>query len=410
MAKIGEFIYSWGNGHYTRMSRLNQVLGEYVTNADIHYSSKGEIYEKLLKLYPDSIDNIHNITIPTPIDGKMGPDLIRCLLNITLPVSGMSPLIRQIISYLREERRIFNEQKFDIIVSDGDMGANVLAKNRNIPSLFITNQFRPKLWTSHAYFYPGLAFISKQIAKASHILVADSPPPYTLSEFNLNFTESVAKKITYVGHFTTPNNIVASKPTDLELIINNMDFGYWMRTGNKSTNDGTGYRYQKIFANDSMTSERRIVSHARQDSNIDRVLDRNGKQYTISEAYEKKVDWLQIDVGFLSEREKNAVLEKCTYAVINGSHTVMGEILGQKQRPIIGIPVYDEHTNNLRWAEQKGLGILAKNPARVISAIQWIRNNAEMLQESLNKFGKNFLGDGARNTARIAAQTLDNKK
>ena len=410
MTKIGEFIYPWGNGHYTRMSRLNRVLKEYVTDTNIHYFSKGEIYKKLIKSYPDSIDNIHHITIPTPIDGKMGPDLFRCLLNITLPVDGMSPLIRQIISYLREERRIFNEQKFDIIISDGDMGANVLAKNRNIPSLFITNQFRPKLWANHVYLYPGLEFISRQIAKASHILVADSLPPYTLSEFNLNFSKPVAKKVTYVGHFATPNNIIPSEPTDLELLIKNMYFGYWMRTGNKSTNDGTGLRYQKIFTDDFMASERRIISHARQDPGIDRVLDYNGRKYTISEAYEKKVDWLQIDVGFLSEQEKNTVLEKCTYAVINGSHTVMGEILGQKQKPVIGIPVYDEHTNNLRWAEQKGLGILAKNPARVISAIQWIQNNTETLQESLNKFGKNFLGDGARNTAKMAAQALSDKK
>lgn len=409
MAKIGEFIYPWGNGHYTRMTRLNQVLEEYVADADIHYSSKDEIYEKLLKLYPNNTDNIHRIAIPTPIDGKMGPDLFRCLLNITLPVSGMPPLIRQIVSYLREERQIFNEQKFDIIISDGDMGANVLAKNRNIPSLFITNQFRPKLWASRAYFYPGLEFISKQIAKAGHILVADSPPPHTLSEFNLNLSESVAKKTTYVGHFTIPDTFTASKPTDLELMTHGVDFGYWMRTGNKSTNDGTGSRYREIFAKDFMASERRIVSHARQDPSIDCVLGRNGKQYTISEAYEKKVDWLQIDVGFLSEQEKNSVLEGCAYAVINGSHTVMGEILGQKRRPVIGIPVYDEHTNNLRWAEQRGLGILAKSPARVVSAIKWIRDNAETLQESLNEFGKNFLGDGARNTAKIAAQTLDKK-
>lgn len=409
MAKIGEFIYSWGNGHYTRMTRLNQVLEEYVADADIHYSSKDEIYEKLLKLYPNNTDNIHRIAIPTPIDGKMGPDLFRCLLNITLPIGGMPPLIRQIVSYLREERRIFNEQKFDIIISDGDMGANVLAKNRNIPSLFITNQFRPKLWASRAYFYPGLEFISKQIAKASHILVADSPPPYTLSEFNLNLSESVAEKTTYVGHFTTQDSLTTSKPTDLELMTHDVDFGYWMRTGNKSTNDGTGSRYQEIFAKDFMASERRIVSHARQDPSIDSVLGRNGKRYTISEAYDKKVDWLQIDVGFLSEQEKNSVLERCTYAVINGSHTVMGEILGQKRRPVIGIPVYDEHTNNLRWAEQKGLGILAKSPVRVISAIKWIRDNTETLQESLNEFGKNFLGDGARNTAKIAAQTLDKK-
>ena len=81
------------------------------------------------------------------------------------------------------------------------MGINVLARNRGIPSLFITNQFRPRLWASRFYFYPGLEFVSRQIAKAARILVADSPPPYTMCEFNLNLTAEAARKTTYVGHF-----------------------------------------------------------------------------------------------------------------------------------------------------------------------------------------------------------------
>ena len=28
MKKIGEFIYPWGNGHYTRMMRLNDNLNK----------------------------------------------------------------------------------------------------------------------------------------------------------------------------------------------------------------------------------------------------------------------------------------------------------------------------------------------------------------------------------------------
>lgn len=77
----------------------------------------------------------------------------------------------------------------------------------------------------------------------------------------------------------------------------------------------------------------------------------------------KKIDWIQIDVGYLSEQEKDRVLNLSKYAVVNGSHTVMGEILGGKSKPIIGIPIYDEHENNIKWAEKKNLGILAKkNP------------------------------------------------
>jgi hypothetical protein len=59
----------------------------------------------------------------------------------------------------------------------------------------------------------------------------------------------------------------------------------------------------------------------------------------------------------------------CKYAVVNGSHTVMGEIMGGKSKPIIGIPIYDEHTNNIRWAEEKNLGVLAIKTNQVTNGI-----------------------------------------
>ena len=38
-----------------------------------------------------------------------------------------------------------------------------------------------------------------------------------------------------------------------------------MRTGNKSTNDGTGQRYEEVFHKNEMKNEKRIISHARND-------------------------------------------------------------------------------------------------------------------------------------------------
>ena len=50
MKKIGEFIYPWGNGHYSRMMKLDAVLPKYITEQyEMFYFSKGEIYKKLLK-------------------------------------------------------------------------------------------------------------------------------------------------------------------------------------------------------------------------------------------------------------------------------------------------------------------------------------------------------------------------
>src|SRR3970040_1167236 len=251
-----------------------------------------------------------------------------------------------------------------------NMKSIILAKQK-----FITNQFRPKLWKSRFYFYPSVVFISKQIAKATRIIVADSPPPYTICEYNLNFSDKVKEKVTYVGHFAT-NKVLENKlTTNLEKLIQDNEFGYWMRTGNRSTNDVTGEKYEEVFHDIKIKSEKRIISHARNDPSIDRVLGKDGKKYSILDALETQVDWIQIDIGFLTETAKQTVLRFCKYAVINGSHTVMGEILGVHSKPIIGMPVYDEHTDNLRWAEEKNLGILAQNKSRVIDAISKITNN-----------------------------------
>ncbi|HEY5735764.1 MAG TPA: glycosyltransferase [Nitrosopumilus sp.] len=410
MLKIGEFIYPWGSGHYSRMMRLNDVLGEYIKEEfEVHFSSKDHVYEKLLKKFPDQKEKIHEILMPTPIDGKFGPSVSKSLMNLLLPISKNPSLVRQITNYLREERKLYNKEKFDLVINDGDMGSNILAKNRNIPSLFVTNQFRPKLYNSRSYLYPSLIFVAKQIAKASRILVADSPPPYTMCEFNLNFTKDAQEKVSYVGHFTD-KKIRKEEESELEKLVKNNEFGYWMRTGNKSTNDGTGQRYQEVFHQDEMREEKRIISHAKNDPSIDSVIGRDGKNYSISEALEKKIDWIQIDIGFLSEQEKDTILDLCKYAVVNGSHTVMGEIMGGKSKPIVGIPIYDEHTNNIRWAEEKNLGVLAIKPSQVIRGISKIKENYAEFQDSLNDFSKNFVPNGAENSAKIAAQVLEEKR
>ncbi|MDC8437529.1 MAG: glycosyltransferase, partial [Candidatus Nitrosotenuis sp.] len=201
MKRIGQFIYSWGNGHYSRMMLLDEELAKYSNGWEVHYSSKDDIYRKLLKRFPEKRQYVHEILMPTPIDGRYGPSITLSMLNFLLPVRGSPPLVRQVSSYLREEAKLFNSVKFDLSISDGDMGPNILARNRGIKSIFVTNQFKPKLWRSHSYFYPGVLYIAKQIARATKIVVADSPPPYTICEYNLNFPDSVKEKVVYAGHF-----------------------------------------------------------------------------------------------------------------------------------------------------------------------------------------------------------------
>ena len=409
MAKIGQFIYPWGNGHYSRMMRLNEKLKE-IGDDEIHYFSKGDIYKKLLEKFPDEEENIHEVLMPTPIDGKFGPSLTKSMLNFLLPVDENKPLVTQISSYLKDEAKLYNKIGFDLVINDGDMGSNVLAKRRNITSLFVTNQFKPKLWKSRLYFKPALEFVAKQISKASKILVADTEPPYTMCEYNLNFTKEAKEKVIYVGHFANMKKIEKTEKSDLEKLVSNSTYGYWMRTGNKSTNDGTGERYEEAFHQSEMKNEKRIISHARNDPSIERVLDKDGNEYSISDAYEKKIEWIQIDKGFLSEQEKDTILNYCKYAVVNGSHTVMGEILGSHAKPIIGIPIYDEHTNQIEWTKEKKLGLFAQNRVQIVEAVKEMHENYEEFVDSVKEFSKYFNGNGVNNTAKIVSEVLEDKK
>jgi hypothetical protein len=385
---------------------LNEELPNFIKEYEAHFSSKEDIYQKLLKKFPQ--ENVHEMLMPTPIDGKYGPDVFLSMVNTLLPINGQPSVVSQVTNYLRKERELFDSQKFDLVINDGDMGPNILAKNRNISSIFITNQFRPRLWKSRFYFYPGVLFIAKQIAKATKIVVADSPPPYTMCEYNLNFPEKIKKKVVYAGHFASDKKVTRTK-TDLEQLINGNEFGYWMRTGNRSTNSITGKKYEGAFRTEQMKNEKRIISHATADPSIDSVKGKDGKNYSISDALEKKIDWIQIDVGFLSESEKESTLEQCDYAVINGSHTVMGEIIGIKGKPIIGIPVYDEQTNQIQWAQEHGLGISANNTKQVVSAIMQLRTKHNKFEESIKQFQANFVANGARTTAKLAAEMLESR-
>lgn len=411
MKKIGEFIYPWGFGHYSRMMTLNNELPKYLKDEyEIHYSSKGEVYQRLLEKFPSHHQYIHEIKMPTPIDGKVGPSVTLSMLNFFIPVSRNPPLLKQIPDYLKKERKLYDKEKFDLVINDGDVGSNILAKNRQITSLFITNQFMPKLWKTKFYFYPSMVFVAKQMAKATKIIVADSPPPYTICEYNLNFPNKLKEKITYVGHFAKKNLTKTKPKTNFEKLIDETDFGYWMRTGNKSTNDFTGKKFEEVFGDDAFENEKRVISHARNDSSIDRVMGKDGVKYSFSEAFEKKIDWIQIDIGFLSELEKQTVLNRCKYAVVNGSHTTLGEIIGANAKPVIGIPVYDEHANQLKWIEERKLGILAKKKKQIVNAVKNIKSNYSEYLDRLETFTNNFSDKGAENTAKIVCEVLENKK
>src|SRR5215467_14942225 len=118
MKKIGEFIYPWGTGHFTRMMYLDKAIRDSLNKEiDIHYSSSGEIYKKLMQKFSDK-DIVHNIEMPTPVDGKKGPSVILSLYNFLFPINGKPPLLSVMANYLRNEGKLYDSQKFDLVIND----------------------------------------------------------------------------------------------------------------------------------------------------------------------------------------------------------------------------------------------------------------------------------------------------
>ena len=52
MHKIGEFIYPWGSGHYSRMIRFHDAFSDHmVEDFEPHFSSKDHVFQKLLEKF-----------------------------------------------------------------------------------------------------------------------------------------------------------------------------------------------------------------------------------------------------------------------------------------------------------------------------------------------------------------------
>ena len=88
----------------------------------------------------------------------------------------------------------------------------------------------------------------------------------------------------------------------------------------------------------------------------------------------------------------------------------MGEILGGHARPIIGIPIYDEQTNQIEWVKEKKLGLFAQNRGQIVEAVSQMHENYEEYADSVKGFSRNFNGNGVSNTTKIVSEILEDKK
>ena len=62
MHNIGQFIYPWSSGHFSRMMRFHEAFSDQMKEEfETHSSSKGQIYQKILEKFTNKSDKINNI-------------------------------------------------------------------------------------------------------------------------------------------------------------------------------------------------------------------------------------------------------------------------------------------------------------------------------------------------------------
>ncbi|VFJ15201.1 UDP-N-acetylglucosamine--N-acetylmuramyl-(Pentapeptide) pyrophosphoryl-undecaprenol N-acetylglucosamine transferase [Candidatus Nitrosocosmicus franklandus] len=190
--------YGVGLGHASRLILLAESLNR--LSIRFHFSSFGEASH-----YIKGQGFECNLVPPVEFHwGKDGEFSVKNNINkIPQWLVNLPWQINKEIKYLKK----FNPQ---VVVSDSRLSPLIASNILQIPRILVINQIKllltPRLRefkaakifeTCNAELMGGLWNI------ADRILVPDLPPPYTISEENINSVKSVRKKIEYIG-FTTP--------------------------------------------------------------------------------------------------------------------------------------------------------------------------------------------------------------
>jgi UDP-N-acetylglucosamine--N-acetylmuramyl-(pentapeptide) pyrophosphoryl-undecaprenol N-acetylglucosamine transferase len=174
----------------------------------------------MFSTYTDGIPYVEREGFPLfkapPIKFQVKPDgsvdLKRSLVN---PGPFVAPIT--LLKQINAELRSLGEFKPDIVVSDSRLSTLFAARILRIPRICILNEFqviipRKRRLLRLAKFadYISLTLIGEMWINGNTVLIPDFPPPYTISEGNLNIPKSYKKKVKLIGP------ILPVRPNELE--------------------------------------------------------------------------------------------------------------------------------------------------------------------------------------------------
>lgn len=359
--------YGVGLGHASRLITIADNVKD--NNINIKFSSFGEAVDFISR-------NGYNCNQVPPVDFSWSPQgsfsMKNSLSNVPIWFKNFT---RQVV----DEVEMMIKYSPNIVISDSRLSSIVSARLLGIPSLVLLNQIKlllsPKLHSFKAgRFFENLngEFIGILWSLSNEILVPDLPPPYTISENNIWNTNSVMKKIKYIG-FITPKIDISEqriiKVMNLLNFVRNKPIIFFHISGPTKTRIPIVKKIlaaQKYFKNKIQY----VISEGKPNGNIEPYkLRENGWYY----------EWCPV---------RDELFAMSNILVLRGGHTTMSQAI-KFGKPIISIPIenHAEQISNSCKIEKIGIGIMLKDhdllSEKISDAITEILNNNKFKSRSI---------------------------
>lgn len=351
--------YGVGLGHASRLITIAEKVK--TNNINIKFSSFGEAVDFISRY------GYHCNQVP-PVEFSWNSQGSFSMKN---SISNIPSWCKNFTTQVVKEVEMMIKFSPNVVISDSRLSSIVSARLLGIPSLVLLNQIKlllsPKLHSFKvARFVENLngEFIGILWSLSNEILVPDLPPPYTISENNIWNTNSVIKKIKYIGFIAPKMNISEQQ---LFKVMNFLNF-----SKNKPI----------IFFHISGPSKTRLPI-------VLKILDaqkyfRNKIQYVVSEGKPNGDTQPQklSDNGWYFEwcPIRDELFALSDILVLRGGHTTMSQAI-QFGKPIISIPIenHAEQISNSCKIKKMGIGIMLKDdelsPENLSEAISYILND-----------------------------------
>jgi UDP-N-acetylglucosamine--N-acetylmuramyl-(pentapeptide) pyrophosphoryl-undecaprenol N-acetylglucosamine transferase len=359
--------YGVGLGHASRLITIAEKVK--TNNINIKFSSFGEAVDFISRY------GYHCNQVP-PVDFSWNSQGSFSMKN---SISNIPSWCKNFTTQVVKEVEMMIKFSPNVVVSDSRLSSIVSARLLGVPSLVLLNQIKlllsPKLHSFKvARFVENLngEFIGILWSLSNEILVPDLPPPYTISENNIWNTNSVIKKIKYIGFIAPKMNISEQQLIKVMNILNfskNKPIIFFHISGPSKTRLPMVLKIldaQKYFRNEIQY----VISEGKPNGDIQpQKLSDNGWYY----------EWCPI---------RDELFALSDILVLRGGHTTMSQAI-QFGKPIISIPIenHAEQISNSCKIKKMGIGIMLNDdelsPEKLSEAISNILNDNKFRSRSI---------------------------